>query len=159
MTYRNSLLIPFLFLLLFSFGCGQKSSNDNEESQMNEGIPDEVKIEKSLYDEVMAVHDEVMPRMENMMDLKGQLTEKVDLMKEESGSSEMIQEIEKSISQLETADDAMMNWMRGFDPNIEDLSHDEIVTYYTNQKSAIDSVKIIMETAISNAAELAKADQ
>jgi hypothetical protein len=159
MGYKHSLFISSIILLLFSFGCGQKTSNENNDTLDNEGIPAEVQIEKSLYDDVMLVHDEVMPRMEDMMNLKGQLTEKVDLMKEESGNVETIQEIETAISQLEAADDVMMNWMRNFDPNIESLSHEEIVTYYTNQKSAIDSVKMVMETAISRASELVNSDQ
>ncbi|MTI40263.1 hypothetical protein [Fulvivirga lutimaris] len=151
MTYlRNTL--SFLFIILLITGCGQTTTEQQQEQVVTDDIPEEVKIEKALYDDVMDVHDEMMPKMENMMSMKGKLKEKVDLLKEEATQTELVNELEMMIQSLETADEAMMNWMRQFDPETDSLSHEEIVEYYTTQKAKMDSVKVIMVEAIESAA-------
>ena len=149
MAYLKNIL-SFLLILLLISSCG-KTTTEQQEEVVNDEIPEEVKIEKALYDDVMDVHDEMMPKMENMMSMKGKLKEKVDLLKEEAAQSELVQEIESTIQSLETADEAMMNWMRQFDPETDSLSHEEIVEYYTLQKQKMDSVKVIMMEAIESA--------
>lgn len=148
--FKNS--FHFLLALVIITSCGQSSSTEQQEvEETKDEIPEEVKIEKALYDEVMMVHDEMMPKMENMMSMKGQLKEKLDLLKEEASQTELIQQLETAINSLETADEAMMNWMRQFDPDTDSLSHEEIVEYYTLQKQKMDSVKVVMVEAIENA--------
>lgn len=149
MTYLKNIL-PFLLIIMLISACENKTTEQQEEVVTDE-IPEEVKIEKALYDDVMDVHDEMMPKMENMMSIKGQLKEKVDLLKEEAAQSQLVLEIEAAIQSLETADEAMMNWMRQFDPETDSLSHEEIVEYYTLQKKKMDSVKVIMVEAIESA--------
>lgn len=149
MTYLKNIL-PFLLIIMLISACENKTTEQQEEVVTDE-IPEEVKIEKALYDDVMDVHDEMMPKMENMMSIKGQLKEKVDLLKEEAAQSQLVLEIEAAIQSLETADEAMMNWMRQFDPETDSLSHEEIVEYYTLQKQKMDSVKVIMVEAIESA--------
>uniref|UniRef100_UPI00404972BB hypothetical protein n=1 Tax=Fulvivirga sp. TaxID=1931237 RepID=UPI00404972BB len=149
MTYLKNIL-PFLLIIMLISACENKTTEQQEEVVTDE-IPEEVKIEKALYDDVMDVHDEMMPKMENMMSMKGKLKEKVDLLKEEAAQSELVNELENTIQSLETADEAMMNWMRQFDPETDSLSHEEIVEYYTLQKKKMDSVKVIMVEAIENA--------
>lgn len=150
MNYLKNTLSLFIIILLIS-ACGKSNSEQQEMEVVQDDIPEEVKIEKALYDEVMNVHDEMMPKMENMMSIKGKLKEKVDLLKEEAIQGALVEELESAISSLETADEAMMKWMRQFDPNTDSLSHDEIVEYYTLQKKKMDSVKVIMEEAMETA--------
>jgi predicted DNA-binding protein YlxM (UPF0122 family) len=149
MTYLKNIL-PFLLIIMLISACENKTTEQQEEVVTDE-IPEEVKIEKALYDDVMDVHDEMMPKMENMMSMKGKLKEKVDLLKEEAAQSELVNELENIIQSLEIADEAMMNWMRQFDPETDSLSHEEIVEYYTLQKQKMDSVKVIMVEAIESA--------
>ncbi len=58
-------------------------------------------------DQVMAVHDEVMPKMGTLGKLVGELKEKVD-------TTEVGQEYEKAMKDLQKANRAMMNWMKNF---------------------------------------------
>lgn len=149
MTYFKNIL-PFLTIIFLISACDNKTTEQQEEVVTDE-LPEEVKIEKALYDDVMDVHDEMMPKMEDMMSIKGKLKEKVDLLKEEASQTELIQELETAINSLETADEAMMNWMRQFDPDTDSLTHEEIVEYYTTQKQKMDSVKVVMVRAIEAA--------
>jgi len=58
-------------------------------------------------EEVMAIHDEVMPKMGTIGKLVGKLKPKVD-------STEMGMEYEKAMKDLQAAHQSMMDWMQGF---------------------------------------------
>ncbi|MDC6364249.1 MULTISPECIES: hypothetical protein [Flavobacteriaceae] len=58
-------------------------------------------------EQVMAVHDEVMPKMGTLGKLVGELKEKVD-------TTEVGQQYEKAMKDLQKANRAMMNWMKNF---------------------------------------------
>lgn len=123
---------------------GFSSCKNNPESKNN--ISKESTQEDSLYNELMAVHDEMMPKMQDIMNLKSELSSVADsLTNIDSLETESIQEV---ISNLEIADQAMMGWMHQFEPNMDNLSHEERMTYLTLQKSKMDSVKIVMQSAI-----------
>lgn len=68
---------------------------------------------KKLYDEVMAVHDEVMPRMNDLYKAKTSLQKQLG---DSSLSEERKQAISASIVLIDSASDGMMVWMRKFDP-------------------------------------------
>ncbi|MCR9263861.1 MAG: hypothetical protein NXH86_06860 [Flavobacteriaceae bacterium] len=57
--------------------------------------------------QVMAIHDEVMPKMGTLGKLVGELKAKVD-------TTEAGQKYEKAMKDLQEANMAMMDWMRGF---------------------------------------------
>ncbi len=102
----------------------------------------EQEVEK-LKTETIAIHDEVMPKMDDIMKLKKELKSKQD-----STSNE---EVQRLISALEESDKAMMNWMRNYDPRMEDMSDDEKLEYLKSQKSAIQKVKGKMNSSIAEA--------
>lgn len=102
-------------------------------------------IEK-LKSETIAIHDEVMPKMDNIMKLKKSLRSMTD-----SVSTEKNQTIQELIISLEESDKAMMNWMRNYDPQMKDMSDDEKIEYLKNQKSSIQEVSELMKSSISEA--------
>ncbi len=91
----NKYLIVFAFLAFAS--CKQEKKE--EQQQAMEG--------PSQMETVMAIHDEVMPRMSDISSLVADLKPKVD-------SSEMGIQYETAMKDLQTAHTAMMDWMRGF---------------------------------------------
>lgn len=102
-------------------------------------------IEK-LKSETIAIHDEVMPKMDNIMKLKKSL--KNAMLEADSAQKE---EIRNRVGALEDADKAMMNWMRNYDPQMEGMSDDEKIEYLKNQKSSISEVSEKMKSSISEA--------
>ncbi|MBO0321274.1 hypothetical protein J0X14_03120 [Muricauda sp. CAU 1633] len=58
-------------------------------------------------EKVMAIHDEVMPKMGKLGKLVGELKAKVD-------TTEMGQQYETAMKDLQEANSAMMDWMRDF---------------------------------------------
>ena len=90
-----------------------------------------------LHDEVMLIHDEVMPKMRDIYQLRRQLK------KEEEN-----QELKDLITNLERADDAMMDWMAQYD--IPKITEDYEV-YLSKQKVLIEVVRNDMLSSIKNA--------
>ena len=79
-------------VLFFSISCKQEKKTSEGPSQM---------------EEVMAVHDEVMPKMGAIGKLVGELKAKVD-------TTEMGQKYEAAMKDLQEANSAMMDWMQDF---------------------------------------------
>ncbi|WP_350293170.1 hypothetical protein [uncultured Croceitalea sp.] len=61
----------------------------------------------SQMEEVMAIHDEVMPKMGTLSKLVAELKEKVD-------STDTGKEYEMAMKDLQEANKSMMDWMMGF---------------------------------------------
>ncbi|MCF8243977.1 MAG: hypothetical protein K9J37_01100 [Saprospiraceae bacterium] len=107
----------------------------------------EFEQEESLRNEVFVIHDEVMPKMSDIVRLKGGLMEmKTD--------TTIDAEVKATMSQLEKAEDAMMGWMNNFtgpEKLRESKSHEEIMAYLQNEKLEITKVRDAMNNSIGTA--------
>ncbi|MCB0487805.1 MAG: hypothetical protein R2820_15225 [Cyclobacteriaceae bacterium] len=135
----------FLLVLLFAIGCGQPTS----QSETNTEEDAEENPNQALYDQVMNVHDEVMPKMEDIYKLKSQLQEMV------ANTPDMVMEkkesVENTILQLDSASNLMMDWMHQFDPLPDSSDAEEARAYLESQMEKIKKVKEEMEAAIEQA--------
>jgi len=105
---------------------------------------------EELQADVIEVHDEVMPKMDDIMKLKAQLKLiKVDT-SEVLPSDELVL-VNNLIDNLEKADKSMMNWMRNYDSLMEGMSEEEKLNYLMKEEAAIKLVKQKMLSAISEA--------
>lgn len=117
-------------LYLFLMGCSVKSGNDIN----------------FLFQEIMAVHDEVMPKMGKIRSLEKQFR---SVALTSPDSSELIRQAES----LSNANEAMMIWMREFNSNFQgsDLEKRE---YLLAQKIKIYHVKDLMNSSLSQGEKL-----
>ena len=124
------LLIPILLIsLAFMTSCDQKKDAAYD----------------ALYDEVMVIHDEVMPEMGTINKAKKAL--------KKMKTDENAKIIDAQIQSLEDADEAMMSWMHQFKkPKNEDPKAN--IAYLTEQKVKIQEVKDIMLSTIAEAQEM-----
>jgi hypothetical protein len=93
--------------------------------------------EAKLAEEVTAIHDEVMPSMDEIMRLKADIKTKI-----EKDSSQ--KPLADSLSlELTKADDGMMDWMQSYNPSYhnEGHSHEEVIKYYEAERQKISQVK------------------
>jgi hypothetical protein len=111
--------------------------------------------QQELWDQVMVVHDEVMPYMGKLNKIQKTLKENREALEDE----ELKTQVGKAIRDLEKADEGMWDWMH----NLKQLSalrkdktHDEIMTYLSGQLDAITKVKDDMLDSMENGAELLK---
>lgn len=125
------------------FSCG------NNEKKMNE------QQEKDLFDKVIGIHDEVMPKMSTILFLESQISKRIlELDSSNEKTPEEIKIYKDQIARLQIADEAMMQWMRNFEINQEGWSHDSIMSYLEVEKKSISLVRDQMLEAIESAEEL-----
>lgn len=140
----------FLFAFLLAHvvmltGCGQKSDDHNHDHHSHE----ESSANQPLYDEVMKVHDEVMPKMDDIYKLKEQLKKQLEATP--AMVDEKKRELENIIVQLDSASEGMMVWMRNFNPIPDSLGEEKARKYLEEQKEKVNKVKEDMLQAIEEA--------
>lgn len=139
----------FLTILISVVSCTSKSDRGTGVAKEKK-LPGSTMNEQQLFAEVMKVHDEMMPQMEIMMQLKGQLVKKTDSLIA-IGADKVAELASVRVLQLEKADDAMMDWMRQFDIKMEGMNHDDKLVYLHDQKMKMDSVKKMIMKAMEEA--------
>ena len=102
------------------------------------------KEKSALEVEVIAIHDEVMPKMGDMYKARKKLRTIMKETKDESEKSIII----KLINDLENADEGMMTWMHEWKVPDEDP---EKTNYLLQEKEKITKVKIDMLSSLENA--------
>ena len=144
-------LFAFLLAFVVLSGCGPKSNDHHHDQHSHE----EQSANQDLYDEVMKVHDEVMPKMDDIYKLKEQLKKQLEATP--ALVDEKKRELETTILQLDSASEGMMVWMRNFNPIPDSLGEEKARKYLEEQKEKVDKVKQDMLQAIDDAK--AKAQQ
>jgi hypothetical protein len=124
---NNMRILSVLTFVLLIFACKDKQT-------------DVAKNNSPLYDEVMAIHDKVMPEMNTIHTLKRELK---SIEKPETRDV-----IIKKIIALDNADEAMMSWMADFKvPENKDKEGE----YLIKEKEAIQMVSDQMYSSIQQA--------
>ena len=129
----------FFILLLLAWGCGQKSAEHDHEHGHDHDHPEEVGPNQALYDEVMKVHDEVMPKMGDLYKLKKDLEKKIA--DAPSMAEEKKKELEAIIAKLDSADQGMRDWMHHFDPIPDSVGEEKAREYLEDEMEKVKKVK------------------
>ncbi|MFD2572757.1 viral A-type inclusion protein [Spirosoma soli] len=121
---------------------------------------DENKI-KDAENEVFAIHDEVMPKIDDVMKLRKQLRQRItsfDSLKVAGSAAATLRTDEDKeqavrINQdLALADSLMMDWMSRYNGDtLAKLPSEEALRYLTDQKDKITDVKTKVNTSIQQA--------
>ena len=136
------------FILTIIVGCKQQS----EEHQKHDHDHHEetgISPNEKLYNEVMAIHDEVMPKMDDIYKLKTAL--KNQLADTPNMAEQKKKEIELTILQLDSASENMMVWMRSFNPLPDSIGEEKARQYLEEEKEKVKKVKGTMLKAIEEA--------
>ncbi|HMG90493.1 MAG TPA: hypothetical protein VK589_10540 [Chryseolinea sp.] len=138
-TILSKTLFPLMLVMIWS--CGQKSNDDHHDHDGHD--PDTHREEEggnqALYDEVMKVHDEVMPKMDDIYKLKGQLKERIA--NTPGMADEKKKKIESIISTLDSASEGMMVWMRKFNPLPDSVGEEQAKEYLEGEMEKIKKVR------------------
>lgn len=147
---------PLLYVrLIFCFLLACSPERRNEENIVVSEIPPEERAEKALLDDVIDTHDEIMPKMDDLMMLKAQLQKKLDSLIFEEADGEELTHLKEKIDQLEKADSAMMTWMRQFKAVRDTVTHEQRIRYLEQEKERIEKVEKMMNNAIEDARKAA----
>lgn len=139
---RNWSLLVVVFMFLFACGAGKV---DNE----------------ALKDKVLDAHDEVMPKMGQLMQLKKQALEKASELEEAGGNAAKVAALKTVAVDLEAAHKGMMSWMHEWsenaDPHLKGTATEEETTaFYQDHQKKVDKVKEDINSAIAAAEEILK---
>lgn len=132
---KLSIQVLALSSLLFAGACSQKSGeheHDTHDTHTHSGP------NQALYDEVMDVHDEVMPKMNDLHKAKTSL--KTRLESPELSENEKT-EINEKIARIDSASEGMMVWMRQFNPLPESADPDSARQYLENELKKVKQIK------------------
>jgi hypothetical protein len=132
--FRNQILTTITAGFMLLMGCNTEPN---------------LEVQK-MYDEVMAVHDKVMPKMGELNRLKRQLNAFKNTVPDENAN--LKDSLINSILILSKSEDMMDTWMTNFDYPKKDASDKENLTYLSAQKDSISKVSddIFMSLAIAN---------
>jgi len=125
--------LPYtLILALAIVGC-QKSETAHHHDE-NPTEPDSTNT--ILYNQVMDIHDEVMPKMEDLYNMKKDLQAKL----EAAPQSEKTQ-LQERIAQIDSASNLMMEWMHEFDPPADTIDQEQTRAYLEGEMEKVKRVK------------------
>lgn len=144
-----------LVLLLFS-GLAIACSNGNQQATSNSKFTQEqLNEQQKLWDELMVVHDEVMPKISNIHKLSRQLRNHQETT---SGLAvDASEQIDNIVKQLDDADESMFSWMnnlRQLKPLQDIEKHEDIVKYLKSEQEKMAKVKDDMLNSIKDGASL-----
>jgi predicted transglutaminase-like cysteine proteinase len=119
---------------------------------------------KELETEVLSIHDEVMPKMDDIMRYKKALSAKItqldSLQQEGVSSNTLAQERQKAYEltqQLSLADSLMMEWMYRYQgDSAKALAPAEALSYFNQEKEKINRVKEQTNRSIQETEEFLK---
>lgn len=106
---------------------------------------------QKLYDEVMHIHDEVMPKMGEISKTRKALKKKL---RETDLTDSLKQVYVQTVDELNAADDGMMNWMSEFKRDYDQDTEENIKKYLTEQKDIIQKVSDDMLSSIAKGKKL-----
>ena len=136
---KNILYIATIAIFISFTSCKESKKTETETSKMSE---------------VMAIHDEVMPKMGTLGKLVGQLKPMADSLGVESVEF-------KAMKDLQEANRSMMDWMQGFGDRFDadeilngnDLS-DEKKKWLLEEEEKVKQVKENINSSIANAEKI-----
>lgn len=142
MNFKKTLTLLFLALGMISISCKEEKKKEAEP------------VDNMQMEEVMAIHDEVMPKMSKVGRLVGKLKPMVD-------TTAQGRKYQTAMRDLQAANESMMKWMQDFGDqfdsdeimNGKELSEQKKLMLNVEEEN-IKAVKKKIETSIANAEAL-----
>lgn len=134
-------ILLFAVLLGITFSCG----------------PSPKELNDKLRTDVIAVHDEVMPKMGQLKSLQKQALQKADqLAAQDSTQTQQIEALKALALELDLAYEGMFVWMRQYDREDGDATPEEIKSYLDGQMASVTKVNEDIKSALAKADSLLK---
>jgi hypothetical protein len=136
----NRLLAGAMVALFFA--CGGETKQETEKDQASSA---------QIKEEVMAIHDEVMPKMGELRKVEKALRATADsvIVLDSVAAQKHI----AAADRIKKANSEMMVWMRQFEPNYEG-TEEEVRVYLQEQKLKIKAVADSMNTSMAEGEKL-----
>ena len=107
-----------------------------------------------FIDEVIAVHDEVMPKMGELRSYQKSLSAKAEELRSTASDTTSLRDLKQAANACEVAYEGMFVWMRQFDSKLEGLEEEESLTYLRDQLVKVTQVNRDIKKALDDAERL-----
>ena len=108
---------------------------------------------KKMRAQIIGVHDEVMPKMGELMSLQKKALAQADsLYAQDSTATAQIESMRSLAAQLDQAYEGMFVWMRQYSVDEEGKTPEEIKTYLDDQLLKVNQVNADIKAALDKAA-------
>ncbi|MBP6680579.1 MAG: hypothetical protein KA166_05270, partial [Saprospiraceae bacterium] len=136
--------ILFASLLLLSCKPSTDAGNTSSEDSANDL--------KALEDQVMAIHDEVMPKMADITKLTAELRAiKATIKENPDGKMVSPDGLEELMGSLKLAEQGMWDWMKAYSDTKPTIKEDQLKSFYKSQLETVTKVKQDMLGSIEKA--------
>jgi len=136
--------ILLLAVSMAIINCGKPSDKQGTDTS----DADSTNTTQVLYDQVMDIHDEVMPKMEDIYALKKKLQDQI------AATPDMVEEqrqaIERRIARLDSVGNLMMDWMHYFSPLPDSVDQESARDYLESEMEKIRQVREAMLEVIAS---------
>ncbi len=102
------------------------------------------------YDEMMSVHDEVMPEMGTIYKLEKKLKKKI----ETTTNPDSLAVMNKTLKKLSASGEGMMDWMHNLDVPGKKVPDAEAIVYLKSEKEKISKISTSMKESIESSQKL-----
>jgi hypothetical protein len=137
---KNLFVIATFAIAVSLTSCQQKSEHDEHEGH-DAHAQDKTDISENekLYNEVMKVHDEVMPKMNDIHKLKMSIRERIEKNPNLPKAERL--KLDAMYAKLDSANEGMMVWMREFRPLPDSLGEEKAKRYLENEMERVNAVR------------------
>ena len=112
-----------------------------------------IETNKEMRAQIIGVHDEVMPKIGQLMSLEKKALAKADsLFAQDSTASSDIEAMRSLAGQLNQAHEGMFVWMRQYSLDEEGKTPEELKTYLDEQLVRVNQVNADIKAALEQAA-------
>lgn len=138
------------YLSIALFLLGGCSKNAHEHRNQDEGVSD-TNPNQALYDQVMDIHDEVMPKSDEIYAVRKKIQHKIDSIPNLTADKK--KQLGQLISELDSADHSMMDWMHKFKPLPDSANQELAREYLENEMERIKNVRELINASLQKARE------
>lgn len=159
MKKLNQILITVWCVILYASCGGGHQHHEHGGHDHHHQEQSQVSLDKDvdkLKDEVMAIHDEVMPEIGALRALTEKLEAKQTTLENDNKKRQVVEleELKQQIADLKKADKAMFDWMKDYGKNVKpNLEGDKAkaIELLEAEMPKIEKVKAMMESSMAAA--------
>jgi len=112
---------------------------------------------KVLEEQVMAIHDEVMPKLSDIQDLSSQLRKiRAEIPENTQGKVVTPEGMDDIMESLKLADQSMWDWMDQYGKQHDSIPADQLIPFLNRQMELVKSVETKVNTSITKAQDWLK---
>jgi len=146
-------IVILCFGILTMISCKKDSKANEHEGHDMSGTEHVSTIDSTqppLFNEIMAIHDQIMPKMNDIETLKQEIRMRMDSIDAINSDSEYRKQFRHALAELNRADNMMSDWMSKFKENYDTIKVDAAKNnFLESERAKIEGVKITMNESIN----------